>query len=177
MRRLAAVLLPVGAALLAAALVWPSERMELVSGRGSIPLLDVWLWGRVRSLSSLSSTDLDGSVGTLIVLALAALLALLAGLVWLAATRRSSPGRLRGTIAAVIVVAALAAAGLGLTVLTAGLGFGWYSPGMPVVTRTAVAAFPRLAVGAWAVALVLMVAVLLRRGDGPEAAPGGSADD
>ncbi|XGX79332.1 hypothetical protein LQK93_02134 [Terrabacter sp. BE26] len=176
MRRLVAPLLAVGAALLVAALVWPTERLETAAAGGSVPLLDIWLWGRVRSLSELSTTHVDGSLGTLAVLATATVLALVAGVLWLTAVRRQGQSRLGGTVAAVAVVGALAAAAVGLTVMTAGLGFGWYSPGEPTFTLTAVAAFPPVAIAVWAVALVLMVVLLLRGGSGPDEAPDGASD-
>ena len=177
MRRIVTPLLGVGAALLVAALVWPTERMELVSGGATVPLLDIWLWGRVQPAGDLSSTDAGGSFGTLAVLGAAAVLALGAAVLWLRATRRTSSGRLPGTVAAAVVVAALAAAAVGLTAMTASGVFGWAAPGLPTFTSTTVAGFPRIAVGAWAVALLLMVVVLLRRGGAPEGAPGGQAED
>lgn len=176
MRRLVAPLLAVGAVLVVAALVWPTQRMELATQQGTVPLLEVWLWGRVRSLSAQSSTDLDGSVGTLAVLGLSAALALVAAGLWLWAVRRRRTDNRRATVAAAAVGAALAVAGVGLTVMTAGLGFGWYASGVPIFTRTAVAAFPVAAIGVWVVALVLMVALILRGRGGPDAAADGAPD-
>lgn len=173
-RRLVAPLLAAGAVLVVAALVWPTQRMELATQQGTVPLLEVWLWGRVRSLSAQSSTDLAGSFGTLAVLGLSAVLALVAAGLWLWAVRRRRTRRRPGTVAAGAVGAALAVAAVGLTIMTAGLGFGWYAPGVPTVTRTAVAVFPQVAVGLWFVALVLMLALLLRGRGGPDAAPDGS---
>lgn len=173
MRRLVTPLLALGAALLVAALVWPTERMEMVADQGNIPLLDVWLWGRVRSLSELSTTDLDGSFATLAVLALAAVLALVGGAVWRSAARRPGVDR-RRALAAGAVLAALVAAAVGLTVMAEGLGFGWYAYGEAAFTDTAVATFPPIAVGVWGTALLVMV-VLMRRG--PDEAPDGPAAD
>lgn len=178
MRRLVAPLLALGTVLLVAALVWPTERIEVVAGEENVPLLDIWLWGRVRSLSELSTTQLDGSFGTLAVLVLAALLAVVGGAVWVSAVRRPRAGRRRGVVAATAVLAALAAAALGLTVMAADLGFGWYAYGEPGFRDTAVATFPPIAVGAWGAALLVMV-VLLRHGpdEGSDGSSAGSSGD
>lgn len=175
MRRLVLPLLVVGAALFVAAMIWPTDRMTVQSPAGAVvPLLDIWLWGRVRSLSELSSTDVDGSVAVLAALGVAAALAIAASVLWL----RVSPGRAgrrrKGMIAVVGVLAALATAVVAVNADTG--GFGWFSPGgPPTFTRTPVAVFPEVAFALWTVALVLMVVVLLQRPGGQDETTAGPA--
>ncbi|GGN08267.1 hypothetical protein GCM10009721_40110 [Terrabacter tumescens] len=175
MRRRVAALLVVGSALLVAAVIWPTDTMVLQSADGAVvPLLDIWLWGRVRSVSELSSTDLDGSLGVLVALVVAAILAVAAGVVWLRAVSDPGRGRRATVVAAVGVGAALVTALLALG--NTGTSFGWASPaGEPVFTRTVVASFPVVALALWVVALAVMVVLVLRRRDGPGEETGGAS--
>jgi hypothetical protein len=68
------------------------------------PLLDIWLWGRVRSVSELSSTDLDGSVAVLAALAMAAALAVAVAVLWLRRSRDRARGGCRALFLMVIVL-------------------------------------------------------------------------
>ena len=166
MRRLVAPLLTVGAVLLVAVLVWLSDRMVVELPDGTVqPLLDIWLWGRVRSVSELSSTDVDGSVAGLVALAMAAALAGAAAVLWLRRSRDRAGRRVSGTVAAVGVGVALVTAVVGVN--QGGPTFGWFSPGgVPTSTRTVVAVFPTATLAIWGAALILMVVVLVRRRDG-----------
>jgi len=173
-RRLVAPLLSVGAVLLVAALVWPTDRLVVASPAGVAPLLDIWLWGRVRSLSELSSTDVAGSTAVLGMLVVAVAVVVAAAMVWLSAVRRDTGGRVPRRRA--VPAAAAVAAGVGLAVLALNVdppGFGWFAPGAvsPTFVRTTVAVFPTVALGLWLAALVVMVAVLARRPEGPDEAP------
>jgi hypothetical protein len=92
-RRPVAALLVVGSALLVAAVVWPTDHLVLRSPDGAtVPLLDIWLWGRVRPASELSSTDLGGSIGVLVALAVMVVLALRRGGGAAEETGGASPG-------------------------------------------------------------------------------------
>ncbi|WP_256794463.1 hypothetical protein [Terrabacter sp. Ter38] len=168
MRRLVPPLLVVGAALFVAVMIWPTDRMTVQSSAGAVvPLLDIWLWGRVRSLSELSVTDVDGSVAVLTALGVAAALAIAASVLWLRLPPGRGGRRRRGTIAVVGVFAAIATAAVAVNADTG--AFGWVSPGgAPTFTRTPVAVLPAVAVAFWAVALVVMVLVLLRRRGGQD---------
>ena len=172
MRRVVTPLLAVGAALLVAALVWPTEHMTAQSPAGAmVPLFDIWLWGRVRPLTEVSSTEVDGSVAVLVALGVAAALGAAAAVLWLRVPGRRAGRRQVGTVAAVTVVVAIATAAVALKVDVG--GFGWFSPGgPPTFTRTVVAVFPAVAFALWAVALLVMVAVLLRRRGGADEARG-----
>ena len=167
MRRLVAPLLALGSALLFSALVWPTDRMVVESPGGAVtPLLDIWLWGRVRPLTELSVTSVDGSLAALAALTASALLAVVGAVVWRRVSRVSAGGWRWSAAAAAAVGAALVA-----TTVAVGRGgaeFGWVSPGgPPTFTRTLVGAFPALTLAVWVVALVLML-VLLRRRRGPD---------
>lgn len=170
MRRLVAPLLALGAALLVAALVWPTDRMVVESPGGAVtPLLDIWLWGRVRPLTEFSSTNVDGSLPVLLALVVSAGLAIVGAAGW----RRVPRGRTSGRVWPMLAAAAVGAALVTVVVALRGGGaeFGWVSPGgPPTFTRTVVAVFPVVALTLWAVAFVLMVVLLRRRGgqdDGP----------
>ncbi len=168
MRRVVTPLLAVGAALLVAAMVWPTEHMTAQSPAGAmVPLFDIWLWGRVRPLTEVSSTEVEGSVAVLVALGVAAALGVGAAVLWLRVPGRRAGRRQIGTAAAVTVVAAIATAAVAVNADTG--AFGWVSPGgPPTFTRTPVAVFPAVAVAFWAVALVVMVLVLLRRRGGQD---------
>ena len=177
MRRLVAPLLTVGAVLLVAVLVWPTDRMVVELPDGTVqPLLDIWLWGRVRSVSELSSTDVDGSVAVLAALAMAAALAVAAAVLWLRRSRDRARRRVSGTVAAVGVGAALAVAAV--AVGQGGATFGWASPGgVPTFTRTVVAVFRTATFAVWGAALILMVVVLFRRRGGRDESAGEQGSD
>lgn len=174
MRRLVTPLLALGAALLVAALVWPTDRMVLESPGGAVtPLLDIWLWGRVRPLTEFSSTRVDGSLPVLVALVVAAGLALAGAAVWRRPSRGRAPGRTRAAVATLAVGAALVTAVVAVS--TDVTEFGWVTPGgLPTFTRTVVATFPLVAFVLWAAALALMVVLLWRRG-GRDEGPGDPA--
>ncbi|GAA2487039.1 hypothetical protein [Terrabacter carboxydivorans] len=167
MRRVVTLLLAAGAALLVAGLIWPTDRLVVESPGGAVrPLLDIWVWGRVRSRSAESSTDLDGSIVSLAALGASAVVALVAAVLWARRRPGRAGARMSGVVAAVAVGVALVAAVIGLR--SGDAAFGWVSMGgEPVFVRTVAAAFPMAALALWAVALVVMVVAVLRRGGAP----------
>ncbi|GAA2747341.1 hypothetical protein GCM10009868_36430 [Terrabacter aerolatus] len=178
MRRPVCLLLTTGALLLVAGLVWPTDRLVVESPGGAVePLVDIWVWGRVRPRSESMSVSADGSYVAPTLLVVSTLVAVAAAALWFGWRRGGDTGRRRpGVLAALGVGVALATAVVGLG--SGDAAFGWVSMGgEPVPVRT-VAVFPLAALALWAVALVVMVVAMLRRGGRPtgdEAVPVGPA--
>lgn len=170
MRRLVALLLALGSALLVAALVWPTQRMEVqLPGGGLVPAVDIWLWGRVRVTGDLAEVSGRGSTAVLVTLAACALAAAAAGVLWLRAGRRR---RVAPAVTVAVVLAAVALGALVVSLATTDTDVGWWAvAGQPVFSRTVVAALPPAVVALWGLALVVMLGLLVRRRRGPDAAP------